>query len=156
MNVTGGDRAGEDVICALWMSIPPVVSRGWNKQLMGEKKMTHSIGKENIQNVKHSDVFTHFSVIQIFRLRPRPDVHQIPSNPRGMVWPNLPQSMWPRLESGGGGEGMCGCVCVCFAFQTVKPKCCLMQLHFKNDTRLFHTGGQRLPSGENRRTINIC
>lgn len=127
------------------------INSWWEK-----KKMTHSIGKENIQNVKHSDVFTHFSVIQIFRLRPRPDVHQIPSNPRGMVWPNLPQSMWPRLESGGGGEGMCGCVCVCFAFQTVKPKCCLMQLHFKNDTRLFHTGGQRLPSGENRRTINIC
>lgn len=38
MNVTGGDRAGEDVICALWVSIPSVVSRGWNKQLMGEKR----------------------------------------------------------------------------------------------------------------------
>lgn len=71
-----------------------------------------SFSKENIRNVKHNDMFTHPSVIQIFRLRVRPDVHQIPSNPRGMVWPNLPQSMWPRLESRGKRRNVCLPLCV--------------------------------------------
>ncbi len=98
------------------MSIPPVERRGRNKQ-MTEKKLTLSTqrlssSKENVRNVKHSEVFTHLSVIQIFRLRPGPDVHQIPSNPRGMVWPNLPQSMWPRLESRGKRRNVCLRLCV--------------------------------------------
>lgn len=97
MNVTQRDGAGEDVICVLWMSVPSVERRGRNKQMMG-KKLTPgtqqlSFSQEDIRNVKHSDMFTHLSVIQIFRLRLGPDVHPIPSHPRGMVWPNLPQSM---------------------------------------------------------------
>ena len=116
--------------------------RGRNKQMKG-KKLTLStqrlsFHKENVRNVKHSDMFTYLPVIHIFRLRLRPDVRQIPSYPRGMVWPNLPQSMWPRLESTGGkGKGgmcVCVCVCVCFAFQAAKCECCLKQLNF---TRLF-------------------
>lgn len=116
MNVTQGDGAGEDGICVLWMSIPAVERRGRNKQMM-EKKLTLStqrliFSKENIRNVKHNDMFTYLSVIQIFRLRLGPDVHQIPSNPRGMVWPNLPQSMWPRLESRGKKRNVCLRLCV--------------------------------------------
>lgn len=115
MNVTGGDRAGEDVICALWVSIPSVVSRGWNKQLMGEKKMTHSIGKENIQNVKHSDVFTHFSVIQIFRLRPRPA--RCSSNPLKPKRNGMTQSPTKYVtqirKRRGGGKKECAPVSVC-------------------------------------------
>lgn len=44
-----------------------------------------SFSKENVGNVKHSAVFTHLPVIQIFRLRLGPAVRQIPANPRGVV-----------------------------------------------------------------------
>lgn len=118
MNVTQGDGAGEDGMWVHWTSIPLAKRRGRNKQMIGAKKKQTpgtqrlSFSKENVGNVKHINMFTHLSVIQIFRLRLGPDVHQIPSNPRGMVWPNLPQSMWPRLESRGKRGNVCLYLCV--------------------------------------------
>lgn len=133
---------------------------GRNKQMMG-KKLTLSAqwlscSKENIRNVKHLDMFTHLSVIQIFRLRLKPDVHQIPSNPTEMVWPNLPQSMWPRLESRGEKGGMCVCVCVCFAFQAGKtwtPSNAAAFLHGKHC--FLYLWPKRPPSGGQHTTQNI-
>lgn len=79
------------------------VCRGRNKQMMVKKlslgTLRFRFSKEIIRSIKPCALFTHLSVIHIFRLRPGPDVRQIPANPREMVWPNLPQSMWPRLES---------------------------------------------------------
>lgn len=87
--MTQGDRAGEDVKCVLWMNIPAVEHRGRNKQMIRTKLTLStewlSLGKKNIGNVKHGEMFTRISVIQIFRLGLGPDVHQIPSDPTGMV-----------------------------------------------------------------------
>lgn len=87
------------------------INRWWEKNLTPSTQRL-SLSKENIRNVKHRGMFTHLSVIQIFRLRLGPDVHQIPANPRGMVRPNLPQSMWPRLESRGKRRNVCLRLCV--------------------------------------------
>lgn len=91
-------------VCSGWAnhqcSAGEGIHRWWEKiKQLTRSTQRLSFSKDNVRNVKHSDMFTHLSVIQIFRLRLGPDVHQIPSYPRGMVWPNLPQSMWPRLES---------------------------------------------------------
>lgn len=118
-----------------WWGAGEGINRWWGKKKMSLSTRRLSFSKENVGNVKHSGVFTHLPVIQIFRLRLGPAVRQIPANPRGVVWPNLPQSMWPRLESKGGekkGREMCVCIRVCFAFQAadaVRQR--LMQLHFK-------------------------
>lgn len=159
MNVTQGDRAGEDVMCVRWMNKSAVEHRGRNKQMI-RKTLTLSteqlsLNKKNIRNVKHNGVFTHISVIQIFRLRLGPDVRQIPSDPRGMVRPNLPQSMWPRLESRGKGE-MCVYVCMCFELQAAKCEClCLMRLHLKTACTVFVLVTKRPPSGGKCITWNI-
>lgn len=70
MNVTQGDRAGEDGICVRWMSIPTVERRGRNKQMMGKKltlSLTVKLQQGNIRNGKQRHVYTSFrySNIQI-------------------------------------------------------------------------------------------
>lgn len=84
-----------------WWGAGEGINRWWGKKKMSLSTRRLSFSKESVGNVKHSGVFTHLPVIQIFRLRLGPAVRQIPANPRGVVWPNLPQSMWPRLESKG-------------------------------------------------------
>lgn len=71
-------------MCVLWMSIPTVERRGRNKQMMGKLTLSTqllSFSKENIRNFKQSDMFTHLSVVQIFRLRLGPDVSSNPLKP---------------------------------------------------------------------------
>lgn len=159
---------------------------------MGEKKTKPkfyifsasclSSGEKRLQNVKHSDMFTRFSwVIQIFRLRRGPDVHQIPTNPGGMVRPNLPTKYVTQIREQGEDEE---CVPVSVSvsalhFKNTKRKPCQRQpgfliLHnlrvqiqrfilfnfFKLSFHIEHQRGRRRHSpvheGETRTTLSTC
>lgn len=69
-------------------------------------------------------------VVQIFRLRRGPDVHQIPTNPGGMVQPNLPTKYVTQIRERGEDEECVSVSVSALHFKHTKREPCQRQTCF--------------------------